>query len=58
MSIMTSRSPLNAEIMDKIKLLDSKGMNSAQIMEELKLVYGNHVIANKRDRFKRSEFDY
>ena len=54
MSIMTSRSPVNEEIMEKVRLLDSLGYSQTAITDELKFLYGNHVIANSRDRFKRT----
>lgn len=57
-SLMTTTSDINTEIRHKIKLLDQKGYSLEQICEELKLVYGNHLIANRRDRFSRTIFDY
>jgi cytochrome c-type biogenesis protein CcmH/NrfF len=58
MSLMTTESDINNEIKRKIYLLDEKGLTQEQICQELKYMYGNHVISNKRDRYKRTEFDY
>lgn len=57
-SLMTTESDLNTEIKHKINSLDEKGMTVEQICDELKYMYGNHVISNKKDRYKRTEFDY
>jgi len=55
---MTTESDINSEIKHSVYILDQKGYTQEKICEELKYLYGNHVIANKRDRFKRTEFDY
>ena len=57
-SIMTTQSDLNTEIKAKIKILDQSNHSLEDICQELKYMYGNHVIANRRDRYTRTVFDY
>lgn len=58
MSIMTSASDLNDEIKQKVYHLDKKGLSHEEICMELKYLYGNHVISNRKDRTVRTEFDF
>ena len=57
-SLMTTMSDINDEIKVKVRLLDKKGFSLEEICKELQYLYGNHLIANRRDRFSRTAFDY
>ena len=58
MSLMTTDSDINDEIKGKIRTLDVKEHSLDDICQELKFIYGNHVISDQRDRFTRTQFDY
>ena len=57
-SLMTTSSDVNDEVKQKINLLDREGYTLTQICKELQLLYGNHIISNRRDRYSRSQFAY
>lgn len=57
-SLMTTMSDINDEIKVKVRMLDKKGLSMEEICKELQYLYGNHLIANRRDRYSRTAFDY
>ena len=53
-SLINTESDLNTEIKVKIRMLDRQGLTQAEICQELQFLYGNHLISNRRDRYKRT----
>lgn len=58
MSIHTTDSQLGDETYAMISYLDTNGMSLLEICEELKMVFGNTVISNRRDRYLRTALDF